>query len=65
MTLPLPMMTESKFPNELIATRALIAVTDLLFPNTAVKKRAAVSSLEVRMVSFGTNKIIYEQRGVL
>ena len=52
------MTTASRFPALLTATSALRAVTDLEFPNTAVKNKLAVSSFEVRMLSFGTTKSI-------
>jgi len=54
MTREEPITTASKFPKLLIATRELRAVTERFEPNTAVKNRLAVSSLDVRMDSFGT-----------
>ena len=50
------MTTANKFPKLLTATRALRAVTARVFPKTAVKKRLAVNSLEVRICSLGTVK---------
>ena len=48
------MTTASKFPKLLTATSELRAVTERFEPNTAVKNRLAVSSLDVRMDSLGT-----------
>lgn len=50
------MAIERMFPKALTAMRELKAVTALLFPNTATKKRLAVSSLDVRIASLGTGK---------
>lgn len=47
------MMTAKRLPKLLTATSALMAVTALLFPKTAVKKRLAVSSFDVLIACLG------------
>ena len=48
------MIVVRMFPKVLITMRALSAVTALPSPNTAVKNRLAVSTLDFRIASFGT-----------
>ena len=59
------MIVLTMFPKVLITMRALSAVTALPSPNTAVKNRLAVSTLDVRIASFGTGHPKLERLTVL